>query len=368
MTTGSSSGVAIPPVLTLSLGLQLSRRRSVSQSAFAGVANRKSPAIMDKKHNAAIFLMMKGYLIDFDATSGYSLIKMMQKADFLFYKRSAAVHCTLLFALSVACGLHRSALLPASAAALQGRIEQIIETKSPLPESMAGSFKTQKAKFDLAGYSQALLGRWGGSLSFAGGGPDMNRFEPAFQHPCFVVFHFVPSEHGDVMLKPTILFFPIARSRLSDNQVVLFGNENASSPTKAGDKVAPMIPLVDCRTAGADGASGFQEVVFNTIKTLRPDVTEQDVVVGQMEGGKPVAFSENIVRFTLYQQYSDRRYVDVISVHYHKDRSLDGWVRYQGWVSKPDWQDYAIEIAKQFGYDRGGLDNAWKDMELHFGL
>lgn len=248
---------------------------------------------------------------------------------------------------------------------LEGRIEEIVRGGSGLPAKVVLRKMTPKAdpRLPLRGsaldscYPEFLLGRWGGELRNT-----WARYAPEFAadtaeqyrvgNSGWVVFHF-NRPASTVVLEPTVIYFRRTRSVMTPARELssyIEGNyENVRAQVaQTGTYVhVPILRLAEGVGKSYAGTSMRTRPAFNTLKTLKRGVVEQDVVMEQTDVNTgAVSYQETVTRFVWYGP--GKVYTQVVVAYYDSGGTALRKTMLEGWIT-PNWKIAADQISAQMG-------------------
>jgi hypothetical protein len=246
-----------------------------------------------------------------------------------------------------ALGVNPSSPKSAGSAMIQGRLEEIAGAVAELPAGLSSKGrKTPLLKGSIASYPEEWLGHWGGHLNVSWFYGSFGGITFANGTPGVAVFSFV-RDGSKVRLLPTNIVFPAVTTSMSSSIVTTRAHDSGAA--RSGSvKAVPELDLRESSYFSSMGGKVNSSVVRNTLRSLKPDVVEQDIVVGSRrlnaQGGfLQDTYKETVIRLTRCRD--DLLWAAVVHVGYGTDRQVSYQIHMQGWLTD-SWKRAALEMEK----------------------
>ncbi len=228
---------------------------------------------------------------------------------------------------------------------IQGRLEEIAGSVAELPSGL-GKKATPLLKGSIASYPEEWLGHWGGHLNVSWFYGSFGGITFANGTPGVAVFSFV-KDGTKVRLLPTNIVFPAVTTSMSSSIVTTRAHDNGQ--VRSGSiQAVPELDLRESSYFSSMGGKVNSSVVRNTLRSLKPDVIEQDIVVGSRRLNAQGRFlqdtyKETVIRLTRCRD--DLLWAAVVHVGYGTDGQVSYQIHMQGWLTDR-WKTAALEMEK----------------------
>ena len=251
-----------------------------------------------------------------------------------------------------------------AASALSGRLEEIAGKKAQLPaeikvgelktmtpiKDITTSAKTTLLKGQITSYPPEWIGQWGAHVRVI----TKSETSPSEQIKVgaigLVIFSFLPKGRV-ISLLPTNMYFP---SRLFNQSQIVYSADDLKKMRWVDRRMplngSPTLELRDSTGFSIAGDNLNTRSLVNSLRLLKPDVLEQDIIVLNQKvpvgGGAPTnKFRETIVRLTR-QRREDLLWGQIAHIGYDADGLVQFQYYTEGWLST-NWRTCATEIEKQ---------------------
>lgn len=224
-----------------------------------------------------------------------------------------------------------------------------LKTLAPIKD-LAVPGKTTLLKGQIISYPPEWVGQWGAHMKVLTKSETIATEQIKVGSSGLAIFSFLPK--GKVIsLLPTNMYFP---SRLYNPTQIVYSADDLkrlrSVDRRALLSGSPTLELRDSTGFTIRGDNVNTISLVNSLRLLKPDVLEQDIIVLNQKvpvgGGTPTnKFRETIVRLTR-QQREDLLWGQIAHIGYDADGDVQFQYYTEGWLST-NWRTCATEIEKQ---------------------